>query len=97
MKAIRKALRDERFFQLSKGNGGHIVHGGWTTLTVSVGEIAKVQRLWTSDWSSWREKDRKVVAPSMRLFVVLCKAVDPDAKVFPEWPRIADFVSDQKK
>jgi hypothetical protein len=97
MDAIRKALRVERFFNLADADGPHMIHGGWTTLAVVAGPLAATQRLSSTDWGNWNGDQHKAAAPAMRLFVAVCEAVDPDAKVFTELPRVKRVVADLKK
>jgi hypothetical protein len=97
MNAIRQALRVERFFNLSDTNGPHMIHGGWTTLAVVAGPLSATRELQSKDWSRWNGEQQKSAASAMRLFVAVCAAVDPEAKVFDELPDVKRVVADLKK
>jgi len=97
MDAIRKSLRDERFFHLPRADGPVGLHKGWTTLTVVADDYAKTERFFSTDWRGWSEAELKIAAPAMRLFVTMCDAVDPDSKVFEELPKVKELVRGLKK
>jgi uncharacterized protein (TIGR03067 family) len=92
---IRKALREEHFFQLKEYYGPGVIHGGWDTLTVIAGDRVKQVRyrsIWAWDGRRDREKLAEA-APAVRVWLKLCEAVDPDGKVFEERRGVAKAIA----
>jgi hypothetical protein len=97
MAALRRALRDARFYHLDQpdGYGPIVVHGGWTTLTVAAGDHVKQVRFNALRlWGSRSARDEMAeAAPAVRVWVKVCAALDPDGKVFPERADVAKAVA----
>lgn len=97
MAAIRKALRDERYFHLAEVDGLVPLHAGWTTLTATTGPLTAIKTFESPSWSGWTGDQQKAAAPAMRIFLAVCDAVDPDGKVFTELPKVRKVIRDLKK
>jgi hypothetical protein len=101
MAAIRKSLRDGRFFHLKGDYGPCIIHGGWTTLTVVAGLLTKSVRFHSSwAWVSDLKRERAALveaAPAVRIWLKVCEVVDPDGKVFEERQEVAEVLRTLKK
>jgi hypothetical protein len=97
--AIREVLLKERFFHLKNEYGPHVIHGGWSTLTVVAGDHVKQVRYCSSwGWTSlWKREKMVDAAPAVRIWVKVCEAVDPDTKVFPERKDVAKVLGELKR
>jgi hypothetical protein len=101
--AIRKVFREERLFNLKGEYGPPIFHGGWSTLTVVVGEhVKQVHFLSSWSWVSHWERDKDThkladMAPAVRIWLAVCEAVDPDGKVLEERKEVAKVIAGLKK
>jgi hypothetical protein len=97
MAAIRKALREERFFHLAKVDGAVGLHARSTWLTVTAGPFTATQTFESPSWPGWKGDAAKAAAPAMRVFLAVCDAVDPEGKVFTELPKVKRAVQDLTK
>jgi hypothetical protein len=100
MGAVRKTLHDERFMEFKEEYGPVYIHGGWSTLTVIVGDRINKTVRFNSTWGWDTPNQKKTLAeaaPAARVWLKVVEMVDPEATIFTERKDMAAALKALKK